>query len=213
MVEPEHSKIIAQAAKDALSPLGFRRKGRSRVWLADHGCWLGVVEFQPSGFSKGSYLNVSAHWLWKPPPYSLTFDYFHPDQTRPFIEFVDAAQFTPLAAEQADQAARDCDRLARLLADMPAIATALANQQQAWRRAGWPTFHAAVAAGLIGDAKGAKELFSAFSESLGGRFVSVDDWVVQATKALKTGDFAVLVRRTVSEARAALKLPTWLGDY
>jgi len=213
MAEPEHSKIIAQAATAALAPLGFRRLGRSRVWLADHGFWLSVVEFQPSGFSKGSYLNISAHWLWRPPPYSLSFDYFHPDQTRPFIEFVDAAQFTPLALEQADQAARDSNRLARLLADMPAIATALVKQQQVWRPAGWPTFHAAVAAGLIGDAKVAKERFSAFSDSLGGRFPSVDAWLVRATKALKNSDFALLVRGTVNDARVASKLPEWLGDY
>ena len=31
-----HDRIIADAAKAALGPLGFRRKGRSRVWLADH---------------------------------------------------------------------------------------------------------------------------------------------------------------------------------
>jgi hypothetical protein len=213
MAEPEHSKIIAQAAKAALGPLGFRRLGRSRVWLADHGCWLTVVEFQPSGFGKGSYLNVSGHWLWRPPPYSLSFDYFHPDQTRPFIEFVDAAQFTPLALEQANQAARDSDRLARLLADMPAIAAALAKQQRGWGAGGWPTFHAAVAAGLIGDAATANELFSAFSNSLGGRFATVDGWLVQAIEALKNGNFDKLVRRTINDARAASKLPEWLGEY
>ncbi len=60
----EHGRIIAAVAKSALAPLGFRRKGASRVWLADHGFWLDVVEFQPSGFSKGSYCNVAVHWLW-----------------------------------------------------------------------------------------------------------------------------------------------------
>jgi hypothetical protein len=53
-----HDRIIADAAKAALGPLGFKRKGRSRTWLADHGWWLTVVEFQPSAWSKGSYLNV-----------------------------------------------------------------------------------------------------------------------------------------------------------
>lgn len=58
-----HDKIIAEAAKAALRSLGFQRKGRSRTWLADHGWWLTIVEFQPSAWSKGSYLNVAAHWL------------------------------------------------------------------------------------------------------------------------------------------------------
>jgi hypothetical protein len=62
VAEPEHSsQIIAAAARRALAPVGFWRKGRSRVWLSDHGFWLTVVEFQPSGFGKGSYLNVAAH--------------------------------------------------------------------------------------------------------------------------------------------------------
>jgi hypothetical protein len=213
MVEPEHSKIIARAAKGALGPLGFRRSGRSRVWLADHGYWLGVVEFQPSGWGKGSYLNVSAHWLWRPPPYSLSFDYFHPDQTRPFIEFVSAAQFTPLAAEQADQAARDSDRLARLLADLPAIASALAKEEGSRPAGWWPTFHAAVAAGLVGDAIVAREQLSTFSATVRGRFPSVDDWLVQATEELQDGDFPTFVRRTINEARTAFKLPTWVGNY
>ena len=39
--------------------MGFWRKGRSRMWLADRDFWLGVVEFQPSGFRKGTYLNVA----------------------------------------------------------------------------------------------------------------------------------------------------------
>lgn len=63
----DHNRAIAVAAKATLMPLGFKRKGQSRVWLADHCYWLLVVEFQPSAWSKGSYLNVAAHWLWHPP--------------------------------------------------------------------------------------------------------------------------------------------------
>src|SRR5688572_1964676 len=68
-----HDKIIATAAKTMLQPLGLRRKGQSRLWIGDHGWWLAVVEFQPSGFSKGSYLNVAAHWLWSDKGY-ISFD-------------------------------------------------------------------------------------------------------------------------------------------
>jgi hypothetical protein len=42
-----HNRLVAQAAKEVLSPLGLTQKGRSRVWLDDHAWWLGVVEFQP----------------------------------------------------------------------------------------------------------------------------------------------------------------------
>jgi hypothetical protein len=36
MVEA-HNSIIARAAKAALAPLGFRRKGQSRIWLVNKG--------------------------------------------------------------------------------------------------------------------------------------------------------------------------------
>jgi hypothetical protein len=62
----DHNNDIAAAAKSVLAPLGCVRKGRSRVWLDDHGWWVGVIEFQPSGFSKGSYLNVAASYMWTP---------------------------------------------------------------------------------------------------------------------------------------------------
>ncbi len=60
----EHTRIIATAAKAVLQAHGFTRKGRSRVWFADRGFWLSVIEFQPSAWSRGSYLNVAVHWLW-----------------------------------------------------------------------------------------------------------------------------------------------------
>jgi hypothetical protein len=75
MAPNDHSGLIRTAAKAALSPLGFQQKGRSRVWFADRGLWMLLVEFQPSGFGKGSYLNIGASWLW----YSDSdwqFDYF-----------------------------------------------------------------------------------------------------------------------------------------
>src|SRR6266513_2483077 len=49
----------------ALGPLGFKRKGRSRIWLADRGWWLLVIEFQPSSSRRGAtYLNVGEQHLW-----------------------------------------------------------------------------------------------------------------------------------------------------
>lgn len=53
-----HNRVINAEAWRLLKPFGLTRKGRSRVWLDDHGWWLIQVEFQPSSWSKGSYLNV-----------------------------------------------------------------------------------------------------------------------------------------------------------
>jgi hypothetical protein len=62
-MKSEHSKVIDAAARKHLKPLGLQRKGTSRVWLDDHGWWMTQVEFQPSAWSKGSYLNVGVCWL------------------------------------------------------------------------------------------------------------------------------------------------------
>lgn len=66
-------KLIADAAKTALAPLGLVRKGRSRTWIDDHGWWLINVEFQTSSDAKGCYLNVGTEHLWETRGY-LCFD-------------------------------------------------------------------------------------------------------------------------------------------
>src|SRR5205809_345161 len=96
--------MLADAARKTLVPLGFWRKERSRVWLADRDFWLAVVEFQPSGFSKGTYLHVAAHWLWHALPGVRSFDYLSVCQGR-FSEFVRAQQFVPAAERLAEDAA------------------------------------------------------------------------------------------------------------
>lgn len=62
----DHNRLIHAAAKVELAPLGLQRKGRSRTWLDDQDWWLGVVEFQPSGWDRGTYLNVGLMLLWRP---------------------------------------------------------------------------------------------------------------------------------------------------
>src|SRR5438445_4349775 len=55
----DHNKVIRAAAEGALAPLGLIQQRNSRIWYDVHGWWAIVVEFQPSGFDRGSYLNVA----------------------------------------------------------------------------------------------------------------------------------------------------------
>lgn len=77
MTTEPHAKIINAVAKTYLAPQGFFQKERSRTWLQDNGWFLTVVEFQPSGFSKGTFLNVGMHFLWRIPSEEpvISFDY------------------------------------------------------------------------------------------------------------------------------------------
>lgn len=72
--EVNHNKIITQAARIILKPNGLFQKASSRTWIDDNGWYLIVVEFQPSGFEKGTYLNVGINYLWRMQEY-LTFNY------------------------------------------------------------------------------------------------------------------------------------------
>lgn len=74
----DHNKIIRHAAREVLEPLGLFRRGQSRMWIDDNGWFLILVEFQPSGFSKGSYLNVAINYLWGSDPSFAGLSYNYP---------------------------------------------------------------------------------------------------------------------------------------
>ena len=61
----DHNKIINQVAKSVLAPHGFFQKGRSRTWLYDCGYFFVQIEFQPSGWERGSYCNVGIGFLFE----------------------------------------------------------------------------------------------------------------------------------------------------
>ena len=73
--DADHNKLIKQVVNATLKPYGLFQKGASRVWIEDNGWYLTVVEFQPSAWDKGTYLNVSVHFLWDERDY-LNYDYY-----------------------------------------------------------------------------------------------------------------------------------------
>jgi hypothetical protein len=163
-VSGTHNNIIAKAAKQALQPLGFSQKGRSRVWLADHSWWLAVVEFQPSGWEKGSYLKVAAHWLWSPSGF-LSFDFG--GRTPGFAAYSSDDQFSLAAQTLAEEAAKRAGELTQALCSLEATADLLAKEnadREPERGCSWPTFNAAMAAGLAGRGSEAKALFGAVTD-------------------------------------------------
>lgn len=149
----EHGRLIAAAAKAALLPLGCMRKGQSRLWISDQGCWVILIEFQPSGWEKGTYLNLGAKWLW----YRFGNQLAH-DRCRfaDFIRFESPEQFAPLIVGMAASAAREVLTLRqkfRTLADINRHLQGRITQD------GLPVFLAAVSSGLVGDRTTSRRLF------------------------------------------------------
>jgi hypothetical protein len=154
----EHGRQLASAAKSSLLPLGCKRIGRSRTWIADQRFWVIVIEFQPSGFSKGSYLNVGACWLWYTKNY-WSFD--HGGRVEPFTTFRDEDQFAAVAKKLAMRAAEEIRTLRKTFASLSDIARQITPAPNA--RA-WPLYHAAVAAGLAGNIATSERLFKRLIE-------------------------------------------------
>jgi hypothetical protein len=209
VAEPQHSKILSAAARETLKPIGLQRKGRSRIWLDDNGWWAGVVEFQPSSWSRGSYLNVGAMWLWHPPPHHISFDVDHRVGEAGYIEYESDDQFAPLAQRLATMAADRIGDLRQRFPDLDAAAKHLVGQAQG---NDWPTFHAGVALALADRRKAAAAMFKRLNAD-----PDDPDWWPEAvdrahrhagTLSSKTGgeQFRQEVSEAIRDARTSLKL-------
>jgi hypothetical protein len=101
-----HTKLLTQAAREVLRPLGLVQRGRSRSWIDDHGWWLCLVDFDSSSFAKGSYVNVAAMWLWDDEDVSFHYDVGGRVDDVGFVEFDTPEQFAAAARRLAEVAAR-----------------------------------------------------------------------------------------------------------
>ncbi|MER5312946.1 hypothetical protein ABT034_34820 [Streptomyces sp. NPDC002773] len=147
-------RIITSAARESLKPLGLAQRGRSRLWIDDHGWWLGVVEFTPPRIA-GSGLYVGAMWLW----HDVDHFAFHVDAVRVGSDlFRTEDQFTRLAHELSRQAAANVTALRERFPVLPDAARYLTSRPV---RRGflWDSFDSGIAAALLGDADTAREHF------------------------------------------------------
>lgn len=200
-----HDKIIARTAKATLGPLGFQRKGRSRTWVADHGWWATIVEFQPSSWSKGSYLNVAAHWLWSTGNY-VSFNYA--ERVKEHVEYVSDAQFTEAAYLLAKQAEDEALRLSDLFDSLLATATVLLNEERKLTSGGWMAYHAGIAAGLEGLRGDADDMFARVING----YAPPDSLLTQGAARMAgllddPRSFRDEVTSLIVQHRAALRLP------
>jgi hypothetical protein len=203
--EEPHSKLIAAAAKRQLAPLGLTRKGRSRTWLDDRGWFVTVVEFQPSGFSRGSYLNVGAHFLWAGSGF-LSFDLGYRTDLG-FVSFRSVEQFTPHAERLAVHAAAEVQRLRAVLTSPAGIAAALPEERS---HASWATYHRAVAQGLTGQIPEAAKEFDRLVDP-------AEDypWIVERAQRCRTlrdllpnqSAFREAIDELIATERKTLRLP------
>ena len=102
-----HDQIIKQLCKDILLPLGVFQKGTSRIYIDDNGYFFTVLEFQPSAYAKGTYLNTALHFLWNERDH-ISFDFpFGADiRVKNFVEYQNDEQFTHEVTKYVQEAAK-----------------------------------------------------------------------------------------------------------
>ena len=61
----DHNRLLKTLAAEMFEPLGLYQIGRSRTWVDDHAWWAIIVSFGPSGFGRGTYLDVGVTLLWR----------------------------------------------------------------------------------------------------------------------------------------------------
>lgn len=197
-----HSKLLNNAARAQLGPLGLRQKGRSRTWLDDRRWHVIVVEFQPSSWSKGSYLNVGAHFLWSHSGH-ISFDLGH-RLNDGFAGFESESQFAPEADRLATAAASEVVRLRAALSNVNDVRALVTGPLL------WSVYHRAIALGLSGSKQEASRAFDLLAKpaepgpwhaAYGARCTELHSLL---------GDpmaFRSAVVRLINQQRLALRLP------
>lgn len=205
----DHNQEIAAAAKRVLAPVGCFRKGRSRIWLADHGWWLGVVEFQPSGWSKGSYLNVAASYLWRAESHEKIMAFDRIVGPRPWRAAVDGESFESHASELALLARESLTALRSHHRTVSSAADWLLSEEI--KDSPWHDYNLGMAFGLTRQVESSRRHFRLAVEEVS----SSDEWGPPlarkcATYASLVEDpegFRAAVQERINATRAELKLP------
>ncbi len=200
---PSHNTLLAGAARKHLACIGMQRKGQSRVWFKDHGWWLAVVEFQPSAWSRGSYLNVAAMWLWNAKDY-WSFD--EGGRVEAFHEFKDTDPFSDVAEALAARAREEVHALLERFPSMAAVASHLRRHSD---DNPWHSYHAAMAALATGDAGHAQKRFRALLAVRDSApfMIALQEKVMKFSQCLASGaEPLAVVAQEIEQARALLKL-------
>ena len=208
MIASKHGALLTAAARAALRAIGCIQKGRSRTWLDDHGWWVGVIEFQPSGWSRGSYLNVGACWLWAENKFlSLDAGY----RVEGFREFHDAEEFSRSAEFLAQRAKEETLKLRARFPNIHAVAAHLRHTRTHDNDI-WGHYHAGVSAGLVEwheEARRRSQAAMDVEETDAGWVRDLQrrcSWLLSCMTSDES--FRAAVEESVIRARAGLKLPS-----
>lgn len=207
----DHNTVITAQARLVLKPLGLVRQGKSRIWIDDHGWWTIQVEFQPSVWSKGSYLNVGVNWLL----YEGSVGAFHIG-SRVDVPFIEASESESFEREAHDLALRAKGEVEKLRAQFSTIEKAAFYYRDSAHHSAWDQYYYGVLLAIGGDITGARAAFESvpthrmhygWEKALAQRAAELHELVSNRTAFIET--ICGIVRRT----RSIGNLPDWELDF
>lgn len=218
-VKQRAKRELARAARANLRDLGMRQAG-SRLWSDDHAWVLINVEFQPSAYSVGTFLNVGIQLLWDGSTSGhLTLGNNVDSEGRSTLGRIDinGRDFLPLDGEEssvvanaaaAGRAAREeVERLRNLLTDRHGYLEHLAAQPPQ----SWTGLNAGIAAALLGNRAKAAYILGQTAAALDPNIEWERGLSVRCTRLQELvpapAEFLNELQRSVAISREALKLP------
>ncbi len=110
----DHNKLLTKIAKEKLQAQGIQQKGQSRLFIHDNYWYTIIIEFQPSAYDKGTFLNVAADFNFYPRGH---FTYTVGGREKEFIAFQNETQFAAAVNSLCDVAVDRVNVLKKLLVD------------------------------------------------------------------------------------------------
>jgi len=153
MIKSDHNRLLKKIAKERLKPFGIIQYGQSRTFLFDKGWFTVIIEFQPSSWSKGTYLNIGVDLNFYPRDY-FAFSYGYRETG--FNEFKDEEQFSELINKLCNLVIVRVRELDREFIDLWVAKKTLNKDLDAWRK-----YEIGILKGLINDYNGAQKLLNA----------------------------------------------------
>ena len=171
----QHNKIINAAARKILDPEGLFRVGSSRRWIDDNGYFVIQVEFQPSAYGRGSYLNVGISFLWEASEGlndTLAFNIGYRVDKAGYASYRGNDAVFGEKMEHFAEAALEKVREYRLFRDMDYAKEQMESQMENMpkERVFWEVYHLAMLCFLKRDFEEGKEYFNRFLQILKDSF-------------------------------------------
>ena len=197
-------KLIKKIAKEKFEGLGLKQKGQSRLWYYLGDYYLILIEFQPSSWDNGTYLNIGLDFNWYPKDhFSFEFGY----RLSGFKKSKDEKQFERELQQLCDLAIDQFFRFKDIFSDNKSAADKLLKFHKG-KMNDWEKFSIGVLFGLGGQNVKAIEYL---------KIVSSDqyklDWEIKRAviardyiKTIERGDFLTKLIEVVEQTKKLKKV-------